>query len=322
MMHILIPDNLDQSGLDVLEAANDVTLHAPGKMTRDETLAVIGEADGLIVRSGTTADAELLSQANNLKVIIRAGVGVDNIDLEEATNRGIIVMNTPQGNTIATAEFAFGLMLALARHIPQAQISMNEGRWDRKAYTGTELRNKTLGLVGFGRIGQAVARRAQAFDMTVIATDPFIPASVAKELGVELVSLDEVFAQSDYISLHTIVTDETKGMINATNIAKMKDGVRIINGARGVLINDADLAQAIKSGKVAGAALDVYAKEPPESDHPLVGLSGVIYTPHLGASTTEAQESLGVEAAEKMLNALFNQEYQDVVNREVLSAVS
>ena len=199
---------------------------------------------------------------------------------------------------------------------------MNEGRWDRKAYTGTELRNKTLGLVGFGRIGQAVARRAQAFEMTVIATDPFIPASVAEKLGVELVSLDEVFTQSDYISLHTVVTDETKGMINTTNIAKMKDGVRIINGARGVLINDGDLAEAIKSGKVAGAALDVYAKEPPESDHPLVGLSGVIYTPHLGASTTEAQESLGVEAAEKMLNALFNQEYQDVVNREVLSTVS
>jgi D-3-phosphoglycerate dehydrogenase len=321
-MHILIPDNLDQSGLDVLEATSDVTLHAASKMSREEVLGVIADADGLIVRSATTADAELLAQATHLKVIVRAGVGVDNIDLNEATQRGIIVMNTPQGNTIATAEFAFALMLALARHIPQAQISMNEGRWDRKSYTGTELRNKTLGLIGFGRIGQAVARRAQAFDMTVIASDPYIPASVGTELGVDLVSLDEVFAQSDYISLHTLVTEETKGMINATTIAKMKDGVRIINGARGVLIDDDALASAIKSGKVAGAGIDVYAEEPPEENHPLVGLVNVIYTPHLGASTVEAQESLGVEAAEKILNALLKQEYQDVVNREVLSTVS
>ena len=321
-MHILIPDNLDQSGLDVLEAASDVTLHAPGKMSRDDVLAVVAEADGMIVRSGTTADAELLAKAENLKVIVRAGVGVDNIDLTEATQHGIIVMNTPQGNTIATAELALALMLALARHIPQSQRSMDEGRWDRKKYTGTELRNKTLGLVGFGRIGQAVAKRAQAFDMTVIASDPYIPASVGADLGVELVSLDDLFAQSDYISLHTLVTEETKGMISADTIAKMKDGVRIINGARGVLIDDNALADAIKSGKVAGAAIDVYAVEPPEEGHPLVGLEGVIYTPHLGASTVEAQESLGVEAAEKILNALFKQEYVDVVNREVLSTVS
>lgn len=321
-MHILIPDNLDQSGLNVLEAAPDVTLHAPGKMSRDDVLAVIAKADGMIVRSGTTADAELLAKAENLKVIVRAGVGVDNIDLAEASERGIVVMNTPQGNTIATAELAVGLMLALARHIPQAQQSMDEGRWDRKLFTGTELRNKTLGLIGFGRIGQAVAKRAQAFDMTVIASDPYIPASVGAELGVELVSLDDLFTQSDYISLHTLVTEETKGIINADTIAKMKDGVRIVNGARGVLIDDNALADAIKSGKVGGAAIDVYAKEPPEEDHPLVGLEGVIYTPHLGASTVEAQESLGVEAADKILNALFKHEYMDVVNREVLSTVS
>lgn len=321
-MYILVPDNLHKAGLAILNAADGLTINAPGKMSRDDVKAVIAEADAMIVRSGTTADAELLEMAEKLKVIVRAGVGVDNIDLEASTARNIVVMNAPQGNTIATAEHTIALMLSLARHIPQAQQSMLEGRWDRKQYMGTELRGKTLGLVGFGRVGRAVAKRALAFDMTVIASDPFVAKEVGTEHGVSIVELDEVFANADYISLHAVVTDSTREFINASNIAKMKAGVRIINAARGALIHDVDLAEAIKSGKVAGAALDVYVKEPPDEDHPLVGLPGVIDTPHLGASTVEAQEEVAVEAAQKVLDALQQQTYRDVVNPAVLDKLS
>lgn len=320
-MHILIPDNLDSAGLAVLAAAQEagVSYHAPGKMSRDEVLAVIGEADAMIVRSGTKADAELLQHATKLKVIVRAGVGVDNIDLNAATERGVVVMNTPQANTVATAEQTLALMLALARHIPQAQASLLAGGWERSKFTGSELRNKTLGIVGFGRVGQAVAKRAQAFEMTVIAYDPYIPAEIAEKLGVSIVPLETVFAQADYLSLHALVTAETKNLINAENIGKMKDGVRIINAARGKLIHEQDLADALKSGKVAGAALDVFVNEPPEADHPLLGLENVVVTPHLGASTNEAQEAVGTEAADKILAALLRGQYQDVVNPAVIA---
>lgn len=317
-MQVLIPDNLDKVALGILDEVEGLSYHAPGKMSRDEVKAVIADADAMIVRSATKADAELLTLAAKMKVIVRAGVGVDNIDLDAATERGIVVMNAPQGNTIATAEHTFALMLALARHIPQAQQSMMEGRWDRKKYTGTELRGKILGLVGFGRVGQAVAKRAQAFEMDVVAHDPFITTEIAKPLGVELLALDELLARADYISLHAVVTDSTRHLIKAENIAKMKDGVRIINAARGALIQETDLAEAIQSGKVAGVALDVYVNEPPEADHPLVGLEGVIDTPHLGASTVEAQIAVAVESAHKVINALLKQEYQDVVNPAVL----
>lgn len=316
-MHILIPDNLDSAGLEILAAAkNDgITYHAPGKMSHDDVLAVIDSADGMIVRSGTKADAALLERASNLKVIVRAGVGVDNIDLNKATEHGIVVMNTPQANTIATAEQAMALMLALARHIPQAQASLLAGAWERTRFTGTELRNKTLGLIGLGRVGQAVAQRARAFDMKVIAYDPYVKQENVS--GVMLLPLEEVLAQADYLSLHAVATPETRQIINAKNIALMKDGVRIINAARGTLIHEADLAEALKSGKVAGAALDVYENEPPEANHPLVGLPNVVATPHLGASTMEAQEAVGAEAAQKMLAALLRGEYVDVVNPAV-----
>lgn len=318
MPQVLVPDNLHNSGLAVLAEADGFTYYAPGKMSRDEVIAAIEDAEALIVRSGTQVDEDLLGYANALKVVVRAGVGVDNIDLAAATARGIVVMNAPGGNTIATAELTLGLMLSLARHIPQAQASLIDGRWDRKKYEGTELRNKTLGLIGFGRVGQAVAKRAQAFEMTVIAHDPYANADIAAEMGVGLQSLEDVLAASDYLSLHAIVTDETRDLIRAENIAKMKDGVRIINAARGALIHDQDLADAIKSGKVAGAAVDVYTNEPPPADHPLIALDGVIDTPHLGASTAEAQEAVAVEAAEKVIAALTTQSYRDVVNRDVL----
>lgn len=315
---IVVPDNLNTAGLDVLRAAPQFTVNAPGKMTRAETLAAIPEAHGLIVRSDTKVDAELVTAATNLKVVVRAGVGVDTIDLDACTARGIVVMNTPEANTVSTAEHAIGLIFALARHIPQADCAMRQGKWDRKKYTGTQLFGKTLGIIGFGRVGRAVAQRAKALGMTEVAYDPFVPEQVARHLGLSLVSrLDELLETADIITLHAVATDTTRGIINAETIAKMKDGVLIINAARGTLINDADLAAALKSGKVAGAALDVYATEPPPADHPLLGLDNVIYTPHLGASTNEAQEQVGVEAAEAMINALTKDRFDNVRNRAV-----
>ena len=317
--HILVPDNVDARAVALLNATEGFTVQAPGLMSREETLAAIPIADAMIIRSSTTADAELLRNATNLKVIARAGVGVDNVDLNAATQHGVIVMNTPDANTISTAEFAFGLMLALARHIPMGDAHLTNGRWDRKALEGVELRGKTLGVVGFGRIGRAIAKRALAFEMNVIASDPYIAADVAADLGVQLVELDELFATADFITLHTIATDETRQMINSETIASMKPGVRIVNAARGVLINEDDLAAAIKSGHVAGAAIDVYTEEPPPADHPLLALSNVIHTPHLAASTSDAQVNVGLEAAQLVIDALTKQKYRNVVNPTVLA---
>lgn len=322
MYHVLVPDNVHQAALDILENAEDITYTAPGGMAREETLAAIGEADALIIRSSTKADVELLAAAAKLKTIARAGVGVDNIDLAEATKRGIVVMNTPGGNTISTAEHTFGLMLALARHTAQAMAGMQAGRWDRKKYQGVELRNKVLGIIGFGRIGQALAKRAVGFEMQVIAYDAYQNEAMeqqAEAIGVELVDLDTLYAQADFISLHAALTDETRGMINADSIAKMKTGVRIVNAARGALIDDAALAAAIQDGKVAGAAIDVYVSEPPPEDHPLVGLPGVVHTPHLAASTIDAQIAVAVDAAQQTVDALLNAAYQNVVNQDVLA---
>jgi D-3-phosphoglycerate dehydrogenase len=268
--HVLISDRLSQEGIDLLEANADFRVTAGG-LSREEALAAAADADGLIVRSGTKVDAEFLAAAPNLKAIARAGVGVDNIDLAVAGEKGIAVMNTPGGNTIAAAEHTFGLMLALARHVPPAHQSLLEGRWDRKLYMGTELRAKTLGIIGLGRIGQAVAVRAQAFGMTTIAYDPVMPPDVFDSVKVASVALDDLYAQSDYIVLHAPATDETRHMINAASIASMKDGVRIINTARGALIDAQALADAIQAGKVAGAALDVYPTEPPADRFPAAG---------------------------------------------------
>lgn len=316
--HVLVPDNVDQKAIDILKNTDGITVTAPGKMEREPFLEAVVNADAIIIRSGVKADAELIETATNLKAIARAGVGVDNVDLVKATEKGVVVMNTPGGNTISTAEHTFGLMIALSRYIPQGHQSLVEGRWDRKKYVGVELKGKTLGIIGLGRIGQAIATRAQAFEMTVIAYDPYLPAEVAQGIDVELMSQDEVFGQSDYITLHAMVTDETKNMINAESIAKMKDGVRIINAARGALIHDADLADALKSGKVAGAALDVYQVEPPPADHPLIGLPNVIDTPHLAASTSDAQVTVAVEAAELIVDFLLNNQSANVCNPDVL----
>lgn len=320
-MHIIIPDNLDKVGLEILDNTPGVTYYAPSKFTRSEMLAVAPQADGLIIRSATTVDKEMFEALVNVKAIARAGVGVDNVDLDYATQHGVVVMNAPDGNTIATAELALGLMLALARHIPQAHGSMLEGKWEKKAFMGTELRGKTLGIVGLGRVGQAVAKRAAAFDMHLIAHDPFLPAEVAERLRIPLLPLEEVFAKSDYLTLHSVATKENRGLINATTISMMKPGIRIINDARGNLVNEADLAEAIKSGRVAGAALDVFSVEPITADNPLLGLPGVIHTPHLGASTLEAQNEVAIQAVNNLLDALLKREYRNVVNPAVLETV-
>lgn len=317
--HILVPDNVHPSAVDVLRQAGGITFSANGQISRADLLAAVADADALVIRSAHKIDAEVLDAATRLKVIARAGVGVDNVDIPEATRRGIVVMNTPDGNTISTAEHTFGLILALARHIPQAHAILSTGKWDRKAFMGIELRGKTLGIVGLGRIGRAVAKRALAFEMTVIAVDPHLPADVASDLGVELVPADALYARSDIITLHALLTDETREMINRDSIAKMKPGVRIIDAARGALINEVDLAEAIKSGHVAGAALDVFAQEPPQPENPLIGLPGVVHTPHLAASTEDAQVVVAVDAAKLVVDALLNGVYNNVVNPSVLT---
>ncbi len=320
---ILVPDDLNQAGLDILNAVEDFEVYAPGKMNRADTLGQVPKAHAMVIRSGTTVDAEMIEQADHLKIVVRAGVGVDNVDLDACTARGIVVMNTPDANTVSTAELALGLMLALARHIPQADRSLRQGQWDRKNFVGTELFGKTLGIIGFGRVGRALAQRAKCLGLDEIAYDPFVPEDVARHLGLSLVPrLDELLEAADIISLHAVVTDDTHELINADAIAKMKDGVMIINAARGALINSTDLAAALNSGKVAGAAIDVYDIEPPSADNPLLGLPNVIHTPHLGASTREAQDIVGTQAAEVVVNALIKKRFDNVRNRAVLEKLA
>lgn len=317
--HVLIPDRLSREGLEILQAVEGFRLTA-GSLSRAEAMAAAADADALIIRSATRVDAEFLAAAPRLKAIARAGAGVDNVDLAAATARGIPVMNTPGGNTIAAAEHTFGLLLALVRHIPQGHQALLEGRWER-GLMGTELQGKTLGIIGLGRIGRAVARRAVAFDMRVLAYDPRLQIGEERE-GALSVTLDELLAQSDIISLHAPANDSTRQMINAQSIARMKDGVRIINTARGALIDAEALAEAIRAGKVAGAALDVYPQEPPAADYPLIGLPGVIHTPHLGASTHEAQIAVAVQAAEQIRDGLLYGDFRNVVNVDVLPALT
>jgi D-3-phosphoglycerate dehydrogenase len=318
MPHVLLPDNIHQKAIDLLESTETITYDAPGKLSQDDLIAQVPGAHALIIRSGVQITPEVLNAAPELKAIARAGVGVDNIDLAACTEHGVIVMNTPGGNTVSTAEHTFDLMLALARHLPQGHVSLREGRWERKQYVGVELRGKTLGLVGLGRVGQEVAKRAIAFEMTVIAFDPYVPPSVFNNIGVQKVATDELYARSDFISLHAPLMDETRGMINADALGKMKDGVRLVNAARGGLINDDDLAEALKSGKVAGAALDVYDVEPPSDDHPLIGLPNTITTPHLAASTIDAQINVAVQAAQQVIDVLLEDRSANVVNPDVL----
>lgn len=276
-------------------------------------------ADALIVRSAVQADAALLAHAHRLRVIGRAGVGVDNIDLDAATRKGIAVMNTPGANAVAVAEQTIGMMLAMARHLCRADALMHAGKWEKKSLQGTELRGKTLGIIGLGRIGMEVARRARAFGMELVAHDPFVSVTIAKEQGIRLATLDELYAVADYITLHVGLTPQTAGMINAVSIAKMKKGVRLVNCARGELVNEIDLAEALKSKHVAAAAIDVFAVEPPK-DSPLLALENVVLTPHVGGSTHEAQEAVGVQIARQVKEYLKHGVIQNAVNVPSVSA--
>ena len=280
--------------------------------------AALADADGLVVRSAVQADDALMASAHKLRVIGRAGVGVDNIDSEAATRRGIVVMNTPGANAVAVAELTLGLMLALARKLPKANATMHAGQWEKKNLQGSELRGKTLGILGLGRIGLEVARRAKGFGLEIIGSDPFVSAAVARENGIKLVTLDELIAGSDYLTLHVGLTPQTTGVINAKSIALMKKGVRIVNCARGELIDDAALVEALKSGQVAGAALDVFAKEPAK-ETPYHGLENVILTPHIAGSTGEAQEAVGIQIARQVRDYLKLGVVQNAVNLPSLS---
>ncbi|HEY1677123.1 MAG TPA: phosphoglycerate dehydrogenase [Candidatus Sulfotelmatobacter sp.] len=316
-MKIIVAEKISSSAVAQLQEPGWTVLTAD---QLDGNLpAHLESADALIVRSSVQADAKLLEHAHQLRVIGRAGVGIDNIDLEAATHKGIAVMNTPGANAVAVAEQTLGMMLAMARHLCRADALMHAGKWEKKSLQGTELRGKTLGIVGLGRIGMEVARRARAFGMELIGHDPFVSASLAKEQGIRLASLDDVYADSDYLTLHVGLTPQTNGMINETSIAKMKKGVRLVNCARGELVNEADLANALQNGRVAAAAIDVFAEEPPKNS-PLTPLENVILTPHIGGSTSEAQEAVGVQIARQVKEYLKHGVIQNAVNVPSVSA--
>ena len=311
-MKVLVSDNLSQNGVDILKNGGlDVTVKTG--MTKDELKACIGEFDGIVIRSATKVTAEIIDAAKNLKVIGRAGSGLDNVDKIAASKKGIVVMNTPGGNTVTTAEHTIALMFAMARKIPQADQSIRAASWEKKKFMGVELFNKTLGIIGLGNIGGQVAKKAIGLEMNVIGYDPFINDDKANEMGVKKVGLDEIYAESDFITVHTSLNPETKNLINKDTIAKMKKGVRIINCARGGIVNEADIVEAIKSGKVAGAAFDVFEKEPPE-DYNFLNLEQIIRTPHLGASTTEAQDNVALAVAEQIVDYLVNGTIRNAVN--------
>jgi D-3-phosphoglycerate dehydrogenase len=318
---ILIADSISQRGIDELEAGDALEVTVRTGQREAELVQLIPEFSGLVVRSQTKVTVPILQAAAKLRVIGRAGVGVDNVDLEAATRRGVIVMNTPGGNTISTAEHAFSLLLSVARKIPQAHANLQSGKWDRKQFEGTELYNKTLGIIGMGRIGSELSRRAIAFGMRVLAYDPYLSSSRARSLQVELIEeLDELLPLADFITVHTPLTPETHHLLSAERLTKTKRGVRLINCARGGLIDEAALVESLGNGQVAAAALDVFETEPLPADSPLRGIPNLILTPHLGASTIEAQESVGIEIAQAIRAALLEGTIRNAINMPNLDA--
>ncbi len=312
---ILISDPLAKEGVDILKGHKGFQVDEVSKLSEAELAKKIKGYDALIVRSGTTVTRKIIEASDKLEVIGRAGVGLDNVDVEAASKKGVVVMNAPTGNTISTAEHAFGLMMALSRSIPMANQSVKQGRWDRKKFMGVELYGKVLGVIGLGRIGAEFAKRAQAFEMKVIACDPFLSKEKAKSLNVEPVDIDTLLRKSDYITIHTPLTEETKHLIDEKAFRKMKKGVRIINAARGGIIDEKALAKHIKTGKVGGAALDVYeSKAKPPMDSPVVDIDEVVTTPHLGASTEEAQINVAIDIAKCVSDALMGKGYRNAVN--------
>jgi len=315
-MNILIAEPLARAGIELFQAQ-------PGWNTivsnPKEYAQHLGNADALLVRSAVQVDKAVLAKAPNLRVIGRAGVGVDNVDIEAATEAGVLVMNTPGGNAISVAEHTLAMMLAMARHIPRADSSTRAGKWEKKKLMGNELRGKTLGVIGLGSIGREVVKRARAFEMRILAHDPYVTAKLGEDLGAELVSLPRLYAESDYITLHLAATPETQGMLSQEAFRHMKQGVRIINCARGELVDEAALREALASGKVAGAGIDVFATEPVPPGYPLFESEGVIATPHIGGSTEEAQEIVGVRIAEQVVEYLKNGVALNAVNMPAMS---
>jgi len=317
-MKILVSDSLSKQGVEVLEKAG-FTVVVKTKLPKEELLKEIADADGLIVRSGTKVTAEVIAAAGRLKVVGRAGSGLDNVDTPAATRRGIVVMNTPGGNTVTTAEHTMAMIFSMSRRIPQATASTKSGKWEKKKFLGSELRGKTLGIVGLGSIGREVVKRARSFEMRILAHDPYVTSQIARDLNVELVALPGLYAQSDYITLHVSLTPETEGLLSREAFDQMKPGVRIVNCARGELIDDAALREAMESGKVAGAALDAFHVEPTPPGFPLFALDSVLATPHIAGSTEEAQEIVGVRIAEQVVEYLNSGVAINAVNMPALS---
>jgi len=322
-LKILVSDKLTDEGVAILKAGGEFEVDYKSEITAEELRAQIGEYAALVVRSRTNVTKDIIKAAHKLTVIGRAGVGVDNVDVESATARGIIVMNTPDGNTLSTAEHTFSMMLALARRIAFADRTMKAGRWEKKGITGVELSAKTLGICGLGRIGREVAKRAKAFGMTVVGHDPYVSREAAEKLGIEMkASVDDVVEAADIITVHTPLTNDTRGLIGAVQLKKAKPGVMIINCARGGIVDEAALLEGLKSGKVAGAALDVFETEPLPEDHPFRSMDNVTLTPHLGAATTEAQENVARDVAFQIVDALRGTVIRNAVNAPSLDAES
>ncbi|MFN8472440.1 MAG: phosphoglycerate dehydrogenase [Anaerolineae bacterium] len=317
MNRILVADPIDTEGIALLQEHAEVDVRL--KLSEAELISLIPAYDALVVRSETKVTAPILDAGERLKVVGRAGVGIDNIDVEAATRRGIVVVNAPTGNTIAAAEHTIALMMALARHIPQANATLRNGGWDRNKFIGTEVRGKTLGVIGLGRIGQEVARRADGLAMQVMAYDPFVAEDVAERLGVILVDLPDLLRQSDFVTLHTVLNDDTRGLIGTQAIEQMKPGARLINVARGGLVDEKALLAALDSGRLAGAALDVFAQEPLPADHPFRQHPKIVTTPHLGASTVEAQVGVARDVAEQIVAVLSGRPAEHAVNAPLVS---
>jgi D-3-phosphoglycerate dehydrogenase len=313
-VRVLVSDKLAEAGLRVLREAPGVELEFRPGMSEDELCSVIGDYDGLIIRSATQVTPRVVEEAHRLRVVGRAGIGVDNVDIPAASRRGIVVMNTPTGNSVTTAEHALALLASLARKIPQAVASMRTGKWEKSKFQGREIAYKTLGIIGLGNIGRIVADRAQGLKMKVIGVDPVMSSDRAAELGIELVELDELLTRADFLTIHAPLTPETKHMINDAAFEKMKSGALLVNAARGGIVDEDALARAITEGKIAGAALDVFGTEPIAPDHPLLALDNVLCTPHLGASTSEAQERVAVEIAEQAVGYLQRGIVKNAVN--------
>ena len=313
MYKVLLTDNIAQAALDVMAEYNDIEAVSVGTLEPAELSKTLPDYEAIIVRSPTKLTADLIAAGTKLKFIGRAGVGVDNIDIDAATKRGIVVMNAPTGNIVSTAEHACALIMSMVRRVPEADRSLRAGRWDRKTLKGTELSGKTLGIIGLGRVGREVSKRMNAFDMNVVAADPYIGADVAASAGAKLVDMDTLLADSDIVTIHVPLGAETRAIIGEPEIAKMRDGAMLVNCARGGIVDEAALEAALSSGKLTAAAVDVFAEEP-LGDSPLLRHERCVYTPHLGAATKEAQVRVAVDAARNVANALSKGEINDAVN--------